>query len=144
MDLRTKKAKKRTGPLSKFKPETILELIKNSNGVVKDIAAGLGLKGTKQVYEWLDENPDGQEALDTARHYIRQDVMDEREQGVKTIAERIDEDPGVALRACIWYLETHGKGRGYGKEAIDKEASADKLVDALVALNKASKIESSK
>lgn len=129
MRMRPTKPNKKKAWHEKHKHEDIVEYIRTSNGVVKDIATHFGLVANWPIYDYLQIHPDAQEALDTARRYVVEERMDERETGIKTIAERIEEDPGPALKACMWYLEKHGKRRGYSAGTTNE--FADKLAETI-------------
>ena len=120
----------------KFKHEEIIAKIKASDGYVISLPAIFGVESTMPIYDWLSVNPDGKEAVEEARKRRICDYSDEREKGVRTIAEMIEDNPATALKACIYHLETHAQDRGYG-DTKDKDEYAKELADNIGQIIKA-------
>jgi hypothetical protein len=92
----------------------IFEAFKKTYGNVMQSADLIGAP-YQTLYLRIATEPLLRKALYEAREGIKFNRSDFGEQVIDRSMKMIDTNPGQALRAAIYHLETHAKDRGYGK-----------------------------
>ena len=98
--------------------ENIIALFYETRGKVSHVAAKLGC-ASSALYNLINEDPNMAAELQKAREMARDDRIDDCETYAETIAERYEDDASNGLKAAIYFMNTHGKHRGYGKDVVD-------------------------
>ena len=106
--------------------ERITELIFETRGKLSQVAKRLGCS-SGPLYSLVRESPEVEKLLEEARRIAREDRIDDCETYAETIAERYEEDTTNALKAAIYFLNTHGKDRGYGKDIVNVNEELERL-----------------
>ena len=106
--------------------DRIIEVLRETYGKVSHAAKKLGVS-EYGMYQVIDRNPHIKDIIEDARRIGREGEIDDRELYIKEFSERYEGDATNGLKAAIYFLNTHGGSRGWGKDTPELSEEVAKL-----------------
>lgn len=118
--------------------DEIIDVIKNSNGIVRSIASHLNVS-YQSIYNRLNQNPEMQKALADARKAFVERKKDGAELVLDDMFDQYSNNPeywaGHAFRSAQFVLNNLGRDRGYAHpDVLASEDGPRAAASAIIAL----------